>query len=158
MKTSIIIAGLAGLVLLAPKSSSQTKKSNDKGLDGLTTKPKDVKCTDLQYKDDKGKCIDFWVEGETDQFVLDEINNQIQKLKDQTIDALCADKVINADMGEYAPNDNMMTIVKETIHKLWPVISVNELPPKSKSPDWLKKIWMKTNSIYSTKICGGGVG
>lgn len=161
MKTPIIIAGLAGLLLLASKSSSQTKKSTDippnNGLDKLDNKTKEIKCTKLQYKDNKGKCIAFWIDGETDQFVLNEINNQIQTLKDQSFEAICVNKVIDEVNSEYAPNDNLLKIVKETIHKLWPEISISQLPPVSKSPEWLKEIWYKTNMIYSTKICGGGV-
>lgn len=158
MKTPIIIAGLAALVLMSPKSSTKAKTDSKKGIDKLGTKPEKTICTDLQYKDDHGKCIDFWIEGETDQFVLDEINNQISKLKDKSLDALCADKVIDAKLGEYAPNDNLQKIIKETIHKLWPDIALSSLPPTAKSPNWLIKIWTRTNMIYAEKICGGEAG
>lgn len=155
MKTPIIIAGLAGLLLLTSKSSKESKKSSNKGIGGFKTD--ETKCTKFQYKDSKGQCIAFWVEGETDQFVLDEINNQIQKIKDKSFESLCIDKVIDVINSEYAPNDNLLKIVKEVIHKLWPQISINQLPPGPKAPESLKEIWYRVNKIYSTKICGGGV-
>lgn len=152
MKTPIIIAGLAALVLFAPKSSSKSKKNSKKTIDGIGNK---VICTQLQYND-KNKCIDFWIEGETDQIVLNEIKKQVEKLKDNSFEALCVNKEKDPINSEYIPNDNLQQIVKQTIHNLWPSVSIDSLPPTPKSPEWLKILWVKTNTIYAQKICGQG--
>lgn len=108
MKTPIIIAGLAALVLFNSKSTVKSEKSEKNTKSEYGTFKGTAVCTNLQYKNEKGKCEAFWIEGETDQFVLDEINNQIAKLQDQSFEALCADKVIDAYNAEYAKNDNLL--------------------------------------------------
>lgn len=150
MKTPIIIAGLAALVLLSSKSeTSQNKpkydplKSTKSGIDpfkGVAV------CTDLQYKNEQGKCVNFWIDGETEEYVLIELNNQISALQDDS--KICS--------GEFSKNDVGMTIVKNTITKLWPTISKTNLPPKGNAPEWLKKIWGRTLAVYASKICSDG--
>lgn len=147
MKTPIIIAGLAALVLFGSKSETKSNKSSSDSDKSKLDPFKGVAvCTNLQYKNEKGKCVNFWVDGETEEYVLIELNNQINNLQDDS--KICS--------GEFSKNDIGMNIVKNTITKLWPTIAKTSLPPKGNSPEWLKKIWGRTLAVYASKICSDG--
>lgn len=153
MKTPIMLAGLATLFLLGSKSSNKSIKEKSKN-DNSPIIHGNIVCSINQYKNNENKCVNFWIDGETEEFVLTEINNQIKKLQDQSFDGLCKDKIIDEFNGEYALNDNLITVVKNTIKSLWPSITDNDLPPKKNAPHWIKTIWIKTLSVYTQKICG----
>lgn len=158
----ILGAGVAILLLNKNKTSSSSSSSPKEATLGKIdlNKPKEaslleLNCLETQFKDKDGNCKFFWIDGQTDDRVKKELDILLLDYKDQSWDKMCADKSIKTGTVEYLPNDNGLKIVKKVITSLWsPVITNKMLPPNAKSPDFIKTIWKRVNSIYFAKVCG----
>ncbi len=163
----IIGAGIAIFAFSKSSSSSKslgsdTKKSGEgeveikKGLIDVSKIPSKqimVPCTTLQYRNDKGECVDFWIDGVTDEKVSKELDLLIDsKYKGLSWDKLCSDS--KKDF-EFVPNSNALAITKQVILTLWkPLIKASMLPPNKDSFEYVKTIWKKVTDIYFKKVCG----
>lgn len=161
----IIGAGIA--IFAFGKSSNSSKSSNSntekedeieikKGLIDVSKIPSKqllALCTTSQYRNNKGECVDFWIDGETDDRVKQEFDSIVKNnYKGKSLNDLCDDKKVKFDI---LPNPNANDIIKLTITNLWkPVITSKMLPPTNKSPDFVKVIWKKVTDLYFSKVCG----
>ena len=151
MDTLPIIIGLGiGAFLLTNKS--EPKSSVKKNILNLEAEIVKTDCLSTQFKNKKGECKYFWIEGETDELVAKELDNQKKSFGNKSWDFFCTDSMVDE---EFVSNKNYTDIVKNTILKLWnPTITANSLPPTNKSPEYIKEIWKKVTNIYYLKICG----
>lgn len=165
MDTLPLIIG-AGIAIFAfSKSSNSSKSSSSKGegeveikkglIDVSKIPPKQIMfpCTTLQYRNNKGECVDFWIDGVTDEKVSKELDSLIDsKYKGLSWDKLCSDS--KKDF-EFVPNSNALAITKQVILTLWkPLVKASMLPPNKDSFEYVKTIWKKVTDIYFKKVCG----
>ena len=160
-----ILLGAAALffVVSSKKSTKSDKKIEPKDTQGLEVGIKKIAlpgpnlgglkskvCTQDQYLNSQGDCSAFW-NANTEQLVIAELQKEVQKLKNQSIDAICVDQ---EEFGKTIPNQTPIKISKAVIYTLWPVLKNYPLPPKPSDPVWIQTIWVRVVNIYTKIICG----
>lgn len=107
-------------------------------------------CTDNEYLNNKNECASFWNDS-TEDLVIDALQEEVYKLKNQSIEAICSD---SEEFGKIIPNETPIKIARTVIKRLWPVLEKHTLPPKETDPKWIKTIWVRVINIYVREICG----
>jgi hypothetical protein len=178
MNLLIPLAVVAGLFVMSQSnnSSKSTSKKDDKDqilIPGVIVKPSKqgtldlgkIKCKINQYYDEEMKtCVEFWndaVHEGVKQELLKEAVKFYNKpdLGNAYIPNLCEDQFIpdpEGISGTWIQNPNQLAIIKTVINRLWPMISMNALPPKKSDPEWLHTLWNNVIETYSEVICMNG--